>query len=552
MPARLPYLLEHRIHQLGKQGLTAQEIANTLGDDSPSRQSIIRIRDLGVRPTLNNRLSSPETIGYAVAAVLVENQTHTTVAKALKVPNDSIGRWLKQARIDLAGTDTTDFDTVERATIAAVSTRRTNGRKRSAATAAQRPTTPPQPHTSDPSVLEALTAAASTTPPMPLTPADLPDNLADAHRMLHEQQLRLAIAEAKVVVLGKDDGPLSNKEATETVDYLRTHGYRCGELLHALGLSSSSYARWRTKLIRPRIDPRARVRALIIDCATLVREQVRSTGFVYGYRKIHALLKNQGVRVSEKIVRAIMTEHQLCPTRKRTATYSSYAGEISPGPANLVRVNDAGVLPAAQQPSQEFIRRYRANLRRTLTHDFHADRPWVKIVTDITEFSCADGKLYFSPAIDCHDFMPIAATVSHRPAAVLATEMLREVLDQAPAGSCPIVHTDRGLQYRSGRWASMATQPGPDNLVVRRFVPSMSRKGKSGDNAVAEGFFGTLKREMFPGGRREIELLTRAEVTGRLEDYLEFFVHQRLSTRLSYRTIAEHRELDSVRLQPAG
>lgn len=106
MPARLSYLLEHRIHQLWKQGLTAQEIADTLGDDSPSRQSIIRIRDFGVRPTLNNRLSSPETIGYAVAAVLVEHQTHAAVAKTLKVPNDSIGRWVKQARSDLADTDT--------------------------------------------------------------------------------------------------------------------------------------------------------------------------------------------------------------------------------------------------------------------------------------------------------------------------------------------------------------------------------------------------------------------------------------------------------------
>ena len=387
---------------------------------------------------------------------------------------------------------------------------------------------------------------------MPLTPADLPDNLADAHRMLHEQQLRLAIAEAKVVVLGKGDGPLTNSEATEIVDYLRTHGYRCGELLHALGLSSSSYARWRTKLVRPRIDRRARVRALIIDCATLVREQVRSSGFVYGYRKIHALLKRQGVRISEKIVRAIMTEHHLRPTRKRTCAYSSYAGEISPGPANLVRVNDAGVLPAAQQPSTEFVRRYRANPKRTLTHDFHADQPWEKMVTDITEFSCADGKLYFSPAVDCHDFMPVAATVSHRPGAVLATEMLREVLDQAPVGSCPIVHTDRGVQYRSGRWASMATQRGLDDSVVRRFIPSMSRKGKSGDNAVAEGFFGTLKRELFPGGRREVELLSRAEVAQKLEVYLDFFVHERLSARLGYRTIAEHRGLTTTTLQPAG
>lgn len=38
-----------------------------------------------------------------------------------------------------------------------------------------------------------------------------------------------------------------------------------------------------------------------------------------------------------------------------------------------------------------------------ITRDFTAERPNEKRLTDITEIKAADGKVYLSPVIDCHD-----------------------------------------------------------------------------------------------------------------------------------------------------
>ena len=58
----------------------------------------------------------------------------------------------------------------------------------------------------------------------------------------------------------------------------------------------------------------------------------------YGYRRIHAHLKNVGITVSEKIVRRIMQqEHLIVPYTTHKRKYSSYKGEISPEVDNLIQ-----------------------------------------------------------------------------------------------------------------------------------------------------------------------------------------------------------------------
>lgn len=65
----------------------------------------------------------------------------------------------------------------------------------------------------------------------------------------------------------------------------------------------------------------------------------------YGYRRIHGLLKREGIILSEKVVRQLMQEEGLEVKAKRRRKYSSYQGEISPSVPNV------------------------------LERDFHADRP---------------------------------------------------------------------------------------------------------------------------------------------------------------------------------
>ena len=67
----------------------------------------------------------------------------------------------------------------------------------------------------------------------------------------------------------------------------------------------------------------------------------------------------------------------------------------------------------------------------------------------------------------------------------------------------------------------------------------MSRKGRSGDNARAEGFFGLLKQEFFhPRGRRGAG---PAEFMSELDARMRWFRSGRISQALGWRTPDEHR-----------
>ena len=142
----------------------------------------------------------------------------------------------------------------------------------------------------------------------------------------------------------------------------------------------------------------------------------------YGYRRIHLLLKREGIIISEKIVRSIMKEENLIVRAIRQRKYNSYLGEISPAVPNEIQ------------------------------RDFHADKPNKKWLTDITEFKIGEEKIYLSPIIDCFDGMPITWTVGTSPNAELVNTMLDNAIALLKGNEHPIVHSDRGCHYRWPGW----------------------------------------------------------------------------------------------------
>lgn len=92
------------------------------------------------------------------------------------------------------------------------------------------------------------------------------------------------------------------------------------------------------------------------------------------------------------------------------------------------------------------------------------------------------------------------------------------------------VHSDRGGHYRGADWIEMMNSAG--------LTRSMGRKGKSGDNAACEGFFGRMKTEMFYG--REWENVSQIESA--IEHYMYFYNNERIKTVLGGVTIAAYRE----------
>ena len=74
---------------------------------------------------------------------------------------------------------------------------------------------------------------------------------------------------------------------------------------------------------------------------------------IYGYRRIHCLLRKDGIIVSEKIVRRIMNEEQLIVKAARKRKYNSYKGEITPEVDNIIKRDFS-----AKKPNEKMAYRY--------------------------------------------------------------------------------------------------------------------------------------------------------------------------------------------------
>ena len=174
--------------------------------------------------------------------------------------------------------------------------------------------------------------------------------------------------------------------------------------------------------------------------------------------------------------------------------YSSYAGEVTEHPGNKVR------------------------------QDFTAGLPNFLWLTDVTQFSVPAGKPCLWPVLDCFDGSIVSWTTSTSPNAEMANSMLEAAIRLTGPGERAhlVVHSDCGCHYRWPGWISICEEAG----IIR----SMSRKGSSPDNSRMEGFFGTMKNEMFYG--RDWEGVSLEELGKRIDDYIEWYNTKRIRRSL--------------------
>lgn len=314
-------------------------------------------------------------------------------------------------------------------------------------------------------------------------------------RQIHYLQMERDALEMAGNLLKKAGGinleKISNREKAMVIDALRSR-YRLKELLSLFQISKSSYCYQKNALLATDKDAKFKESIRIIFIEN--HEE-------YGYRRIHALLKQQGICLSEKRVRRIMQEDQLFVHRKKSAKYNSYKGELTPAVPNVIKRN------------------------------FHADKPNEKWLTDITEFSIPAGKVYLSPIIDCFDGMPVSWKIGTSPNTELANSMLDDAAKTLLENEHPIVHSDRGSHYRWPGWILRMKQYG--------LTRSMSKKGCSPDNSACEGFFGVLKNAMFYG--RDWRNVSVQEFITRLDDYLQWFRKKRIKKNLGYKSPIDYR-----------
>jgi transposase InsO family protein len=160
-----------------------------------------------------------------------------------------------------------------------------------------------------------------------------------------------------------------------------------------------------------------------------------------------------------------------------------------------------------------------------LDRQFIVDKPNYAWVCDITYISTSEGWLYLATVIDLYSNKLIGYSMSDRINKELVIDALNKALIARNYPVGVIVHSDRGSQYASLAYKALLKQ--------HKLIGSMSRKGNCWDNAVAENFFGIIKKEYI----NHMLFNTRTQARLGIFDYIEAWYNtQRIHSKLGYLT----------------
>lgn len=160
-----------------------------------------------------------------------------------------------------------------------------------------------------------------------------------------------------------------------------------------------------------------------------------------------------------------------------------------------------------------------------LARQFRVDAPNRVWVSDITFLCSGEGCLYLAVVLELYSRAVVGWAMGTRMDAQLPLRALRMAIAQRRPASGLIHHSDQGVQYASGNYQA--------ELRAHGIQCSMSRKANCWDNAVAESFFATLKKELIHQQR----YATRTQLQNAVFEWIEvFYNRQRRHSTLDYRS----------------
>ena len=262
--------------------------------------------------------------------------------------------------------------------------------------------------------------------------------------------------------------------------------YPVSVLCHVLRVSRSGFYAW----VQRGESKRSRENRSLLKEIQAAHRVSRSN---YGSPRITRELRAGGTRVGEKRVARIMRQNGIVGKVRRRYRVTTQAGDRAPA-------------------------------KSLLNRDFKASEPNRKWVSDITYIPTREGWLYLAVIIDLYSRAVVGWSMNSWISQELVLDALKMAEGRRRVPSALMLHSDQGRQY-----TSLAFQRA---LKGHQMVCSMSRKGNCWDNAVAESFFATLKRELEACDRG---FDTRLQARRELFDYIEIFYNrQRRHSTLGY------------------
>ena len=221
----------------------------------------------------------------------------------------------------------------------------------------------------------------------------------------------------------------------------------------------------------------------------------------YGYRRINRELRKTGIFVSEKRVLHVMRR----------------LGLVAKGATRRHRVQKA---VEAGDPRRNIVERA-----------FTVDRKNKLWMGDITYIPTREGWLYLATVIDAFSRKVVGWSMSDRITEKLAIDAIEQAVgrEDPPSDGSLVFHDDQGAQYTSKAFQRCLGSHG--------VTQSVSRPGTPLDNAVAESFFKTLKRELVKGR----DYGTREEARQDIFKYIELYYKTvRMHSSLGYASPMEY------------
>jgi len=149
-----------------------------------------------------------------------------------------------------------------------------------------------------------------------------------------------------------------------------------------------------------------------------------------------------------------------------------------------------------------------------LERQFSVDCPNQVWVGDITYLRTTEGWLYLAVMMDLFSRQIVGWQISTRIDQQLVNDALQSALANRGFPARVMIHTDRGSQYCSHSFRAI--------IKKYKLNQSMSRKGNCWDNAVAESFFASLKKQAIHGE----PLGNHHQTRQRIFEYIELYYNR--------------------------